>query len=72
MKQEYKYYVEFLVNDHLNRGEFTVSHDFAPRISRRTSVVKDAIVDYWKKITKKGTRVEITKIEYKGTITRIS
>ncbi len=70
MKIEQKYYVEWTVNDQLHRSEVILGKEIP--LTERFPYIKDYIKEYWESITKAGTRVKVTKIEYKGTVTRIS
>lgn len=69
MKTEHKYYVEWTVDDFLHKKEIVLSVELP--LMERFPYIKDYVTKYWTRITKKGTRVEVRKVEYKGTILRI-
>lgn len=70
MKEEHKYYVEWTVEDFLHRKEIILGAELP--YSERLPFIRDYIKKYWIGITKEGTRVEVCKVEYKGTVLRIS
>ena len=70
MKQEQKYYVEWKTDDYLQRGEITLGIEMP--LSKRFAYIKDYVKEYWESITSAGTKVEVTKVKYLGTVMRIS
>lgn len=71
MKTEHQYTVEFKVNGTPHRSAFVLPEHIEPKVSRRNLVVKEAITNYWKKITKSGTKIEITSLVCNGRVTMI-
>jgi hypothetical protein len=70
MKQEHKYYVEWRTDDYLRRSEVILGKELP--MTERFPYIKDYIKEYWESITKAGTKVEVTKVKYLGTVMRIS
>lgn len=70
MKQEHKYYVEWKVDDYLQRGEIILGIEMP--LTKRFPYIKDYVKEYWESITSAGTKVVVTKVKYLGTVMRIS